>query len=76
LFDDYFRPPPALCEICGSEVSMVLSCLGERVSLLLSCEGCGNKATVSRGLSDFREAYLKAASTNGSRQEFAQGQAA
>ena len=76
LFDEYFRPPPALCGICGSEVEMVLSCLGERVSLLVSCEGCGNKATVSRGLSNFREAYLKAASSNGSGQEFAQGKAA
>ena len=76
LFDEYFRPPPALCGICGSEVEMVLSCLGEQVSLLVACEGCGNKATVSRRLSDFRKAYLKAASSNGSGQELVQGKAA
>jgi hypothetical protein len=50
LLDDYFRLAPGLCPVCDHEVSMILSCLAERVTLLLKCEGCGNKATASRGL--------------------------
>lgn len=59
LFDDYFSPLPAMCPICGNEVCMVMSCLRERVTLLLRCQGCGNKAGVSRRLSDFSPALLR-----------------
>jgi len=50
LLDDYFQLAPGMCPVCDHKVSMILSCLAERVTLLLKCEGCGNKARASRGL--------------------------
>ena len=50
LFDVYFGPLPGLCAVCGTEVCMIMTQMGRRVSLSLSCEGCGNKAIVSRDL--------------------------
>ena len=48
LFDIYFGPSAGICPVCAHEVCMVMSNLGRTVSLLLSCEGCDNKARVSR----------------------------
>lgn len=50
LFEDYFRLSPTLCPICGHEVSILLSCLGEKVTVLLQCHGCDNRGTASRFL--------------------------
>lgn len=50
LFDDYFGPWPGICPVCGHEVCMVMSNLGRTVSLLLTCDGCGNKSSVSGAL--------------------------
>jgi hypothetical protein len=49
LFDSYFSDVPGICPVCSQEVSMLMS-LGSTVTLLLRCEGCDNKATVSRAL--------------------------
>jgi len=50
LFDVYFGPSPGICPVCAQEVCMVMSNLGRTVTLLLSCDGCNNKARVSRSL--------------------------
>ena len=50
LFDKYFGPFPGICPVCAREVCMVMSNWGRTVMLLLSCDGCGNKAQVSRDL--------------------------
>ena len=50
LFDAYFGPFPGLCPVCAQEVCIIMSYLGRFVTLSLSCEGCRNKATVSRAL--------------------------
>lgn len=55
LFDDYFGAAAGVCPVCSEEVLMIMSHLGPSVTLLLSCEGCGNKAAVTR------EAPLQAA---------------
>lgn len=64
LFDDYLGTSPGVCPVCGDEVGMVMSCLAERVKLLLTCQGCGNKASVARALSEFRTAYVETARAN------------
>jgi hypothetical protein len=48
LFDDYFSPLAGICPVCAHEVCMVMSHLGQTITLLLKCEGCSNKATVTR----------------------------
>jgi hypothetical protein len=48
LFDVYFGPLAGVCPVCAHEVCMVMSNLGRTVTLLLSCDGCDNKAHVSR----------------------------
>ena len=50
LFDDYFGPVPGICPVCSHEVCMILSLRGGVVTLSLSCDGCQNKANVSRSL--------------------------
>ena len=50
LFDAYFGPSEGMCPVCGHVVSMTLTYLGRIVTLLLTCEGCCNKASVSRVL--------------------------
>ena len=52
LFELYFGPLPGTCPVCGDEVLMTLSSLREPVTLLLKCQGCGNRARVSRVLSE------------------------
>jgi len=47
LFHIYFGPLPGMCPVCGHEVSMIMSNLEQRATLLLSCGGCNNKASVS-----------------------------
>ena len=50
LFDVYFGPSPGICPVCVHEVCMVMTNIGRTVTLLLSCDGCNNKARVSRSL--------------------------
>jgi len=47
LFNVYFGPLPGICPVCGYEVCMIMSNLAPRVTLLLTCDGCKNKASVS-----------------------------
>jgi len=47
LFDDYFGRAPGICPVCAHEVGMIMSYLARTVTLSLSCQGCGNKASVS-----------------------------
>lgn len=48
LFDDYFGTKTVICPVCLAEVSMIMTHLGPAVTLLLSCENCGNRARVTR----------------------------
>ena len=50
LFNVYFGPSPGICPVCAHEVSMVMTNIGPTVTLLLSCDGCDNKVSVSRSL--------------------------
>jgi hypothetical protein len=50
LFDAYFGPSPGLCPICAHEVCMVMTHIGRVVTLLLMCNACNNKASVSHPL--------------------------
>ena len=50
LFDEYFGPSTAICPICSHEVSILMSNLGRTVTLLMTCEGCNNRASVNRSL--------------------------
>jgi hypothetical protein len=50
LFDIYFSSGPGICPVCAHEVCMMLTQLGRTVTILLSCTGCGNKASVNRQL--------------------------
>jgi hypothetical protein len=47
LFDVYFGPLPGICPVCGHEVCMIMSNLAQRVTLLMTCDGCDNKASVN-----------------------------
>jgi hypothetical protein len=48
LFDIYFSSGPGVCPVCSQEVNMVMSYLGQTVTLLMTCDGCSNKAQVNR----------------------------
>ena len=59
LFEDYLRSAPGYCPVCSFLVRMTMSKLGKTVTLLLTCEGCGNKASVSRAASRILPATLQ-----------------
>jgi hypothetical protein len=50
LFDDYFGPVAGICPVCAHEVNMLMSYLGSTITLLFTCDNCGNKASVNRVL--------------------------
>jgi hypothetical protein len=67
LFEDYLRSAPGNCPVCSFPVRMTMSNLGKTVTLLLTCEGCGNRATVNRAVSKILPAMLQSQPDNGYR---------
>jgi hypothetical protein len=59
LFQDYLHSEPGNCPVCSFPVRMTMSNLGKTVTLLLTCEGCGNRATVNRAVSRILPAMLQ-----------------
>jgi hypothetical protein len=47
LLETYFSPSCGLCPVCSNEVCMVMTHVGRTVTILMSCEQCGNKASIN-----------------------------
>jgi hypothetical protein len=49
LFQAYFDGFAVFCPVCAEEVSLIMNHMGEVVTLLARCDGCGNRALLLFG---------------------------